>query len=357
MSSFREGRFYDQEFPQLEEIVVVQVMRIVEMGAYVSLLEYDGKEGMMLLSELSKRRIRSVSKLLRVGRTEVCRVLRVDEEKGYIDLSKRRVAPEEAQEKEEAFAKAKAVHGIMRHVAKANEINVEDLCMKISWPLYMKHAPEGQLQEVRGREAYECFRKHVAEESNVWDQIDFSQPGADLTSMEEKIKAEIEVHLKRRLIQQKLRIRAKVDVGCNEYEGIDAIKRALIKGQEAGADQEEIELKIKLIAHPLFVVTCECREKEKGLEVVQQAMKSIEDSIKSEKGQYEIKEEPKVVNEGQQEGGEQEPEEPDDSGSGSGSDDDHDEMQFDAEKVGLADMAEAEKEEKGDKDEKEEEED
>ena len=36
------------------------------MGAYVSLLEYNNIEGMILLSELSRRRIRSVTKLIKV---------------------------------------------------------------------------------------------------------------------------------------------------------------------------------------------------------------------------------------------------------------------------------------------------
>lgn len=37
---------------------------------------------MILLSELSRRRIRSVQKLIRLGRNEVVVVLRVDKEKG-----------------------------------------------------------------------------------------------------------------------------------------------------------------------------------------------------------------------------------------------------------------------------------
>lgn len=37
---------------------------------------------MILLSELSRRRIRSINKLIRVGRTEIVVVLRVDKEKG-----------------------------------------------------------------------------------------------------------------------------------------------------------------------------------------------------------------------------------------------------------------------------------
>ena len=39
---------------------------------------------MILLSELSRRRIRSVNKLVRVGRSECVVVIRVDKEKGVI---------------------------------------------------------------------------------------------------------------------------------------------------------------------------------------------------------------------------------------------------------------------------------
>lgn len=44
----------------------LQVTSIQEMGAYVVLLEYDNIEGMILLSELSRRRIRSINKLIKV---------------------------------------------------------------------------------------------------------------------------------------------------------------------------------------------------------------------------------------------------------------------------------------------------
>lgn len=89
---------------------------------------------MILLSELSRRRIRSIQKLIRVGRNEVVVVLRVDKEKGaqipcvvirslqsclpgYIDLSKRRVSPEDIAKCDERYTKSKTVASIMRHVA------------------------------------------------------------------------------------------------------------------------------------------------------------------------------------------------------------------------------------------------
>jgi hypothetical protein len=75
-------RMYEQRYPEVDDLVVVKVKQIAEMGAYVSLLEYNNIEGMILLSELSRRRIRSINKLIRVGRNEVVVVLRVDKEKG-----------------------------------------------------------------------------------------------------------------------------------------------------------------------------------------------------------------------------------------------------------------------------------
>ena len=75
-------RMYGNRYPEVDDLVMVNVRQIAEMGAYVNLLEYNNVEGMVLLSELSRRRIRSVQKLIRVGRNEVVVVLRVDKEKG-----------------------------------------------------------------------------------------------------------------------------------------------------------------------------------------------------------------------------------------------------------------------------------
>eukprot|EP00542_Grammatophora_oceanica_P003855 CAMPEP_0194059250 /NCGR_PEP_ID=MMETSP0009_2-20130614/68494_1 /TAXON_ID=210454 /ORGANISM="Grammatophora oceanica, Strain CCMP 410" /LENGTH=113 /DNA_ID=CAMNT_0038709715 /DNA_START=54 /DNA_END=392 /DNA_ORIENTATION=+ len=75
-------RFYENKYPEIESVVMVNVRNIADMGAYVSLMEYDNIEGMILLSELSRRRIRSIHKLIRVNRNEVVMVLRVDKEKG-----------------------------------------------------------------------------------------------------------------------------------------------------------------------------------------------------------------------------------------------------------------------------------
>jgi len=58
---------------------------------------------------------------------------------GYIDLSKRRVSPDDVIKCEERYNKAKAVHSVLRHVADQHGLYLEDLYKNVGWPLYRKH--------------------------------------------------------------------------------------------------------------------------------------------------------------------------------------------------------------------------
>ena len=71
-------------------------------------------EGLILSTEVTRKRVKSVNKFIKIGRMETMMVIRVDKEKRYIDLSKKKVQPEEANRAEKFFKKAKAVHNIMK---------------------------------------------------------------------------------------------------------------------------------------------------------------------------------------------------------------------------------------------------
>lgn len=106
---------------------------------------------MILLSELSRRRIRSIQKLIRVGRNEVVVVMRVDEDKGYIDLSKRRVSAEDIAKCEDRYNRSKTVASITRHVAENVGMEVEKVNEMVTWPLYSKFG-----------HAYDAFKIAIA---------------------------------------------------------------------------------------------------------------------------------------------------------------------------------------------------
>jgi translation initiation factor 2 subunit 1 len=268
-------RFYESKYPEVESVVMVNVRNIADMGAYVSLLEYDNIEGMILLSELSRRRIRSIHKLIRVNRNEVVMVLRVDKEKGYIDLSKRRVSPEDVAACEDRFNKAKAVHGVLRHLAERRKYFLEDLYEKIGWPLYKKYG-----------HAFDAFKLAISEDKNAGD------PFAEL-DIEDDLKEELKTYILRRLAPQPIKIRSDIEVSCFTYEGIDAIREALFAGMALGSEQNPI--RIKLIAPPIYVLSTTTLEKEVGIALLESAIDTIKTKITAKGGKIDVKMAPKAV--------------------------------------------------------------
>uniref|UniRef100_A0A1I7VB77 Eukaryotic translation initiation factor 2 subunit 1 n=1 Tax=Loa loa TaxID=7209 RepID=A0A1I7VB77_LOALO len=363
-------RFYANQFPDVEDTVMVNIRQIAEMGAYVSLLEYNNIEGMILLSELSRRRIRSVNKLIRVGRNECVVVIRVDKEKGYIDLSKRRVYSKDSIQCEERFAKAKAVNSILRHVADQlgydSEEQLEELYDKTAWYFDRKLKRKGA--------AFDIFKKAITDPTAL-DECDITP------DIRKKLLIDIKKHQYRRCLQprqvlaecrihphlllpiawalcrsarrrealvgrtelrdlslcccltlafckekkfdgrlvrkwqaqyhnlseqmdkgnatikrltpQAVKIRADIEVSCFAYDGIDAVKDALVEGQKCSTP--EMPIKINLIAAPLFVVTTQTLERSEGLEAIDTALSLIKKTIENYQGSFKVVMAPKVV--------------------------------------------------------------
>ena len=272
-------RFYEAKYPEIESLVMVNVRTIADMGAYVSLLEYNNIEGLILLSELSRRRIRSINKLIRVGRNEVAMVLRVDKDKGNIDLSKRRVSPEDVAACEDKFNKAKAVHGVLRHLAERRKFHLTELYERIAWPLYRKYG-----------HAYDAFKIALAEETG--GDTGAEDPFTSLDVPADVIE-ELKLYIRRRLAPQPIKIRADVEVSCFTYEGIDAIREALFAGIAVGTDNSPI--KIRLIAPPIYVLSTMTLEKESGIALLQKAIDVILEKISAKGGKMDVKMAPKAV--------------------------------------------------------------
>ncbi|KAF1811607.1 putative translation initiation factor 2 alpha subunit [Eremomyces bilateralis CBS 781.70] len=272
--SLTNCRYYEEKYPEVDSFVMVNVKQIAEMGAYVKLLEYDNIDGMILLSELSRRRIRSIQKLIRVGRNEVVVVLRVDPDKGYIDLSKRRVSPEDIVKCEERYNKSKMVHSIMRHVAEKTNTPIEELYQGFGWPLNKKYG-----------HALDAFKISITN-PDVWKDVTFPS---------DTVRSELVAFIAKRLTPQPTKVRADVEVTCFGYDGIDAVKAAL-RCAEAN-NTEENSVKVKLVSPPLYVLTSTCLDKNVGIAMLESSIKEIEKNIVAAGGSCTVKMAPKAVTE------------------------------------------------------------
>lgn len=265
-------RMYEKEYPDKDDLVVVQVTSIAEMGAYCSLLEYNQIEGMILMSELSRRRIRSVKRLIRVGKQEIVAVLRVNKEKGYIDLSKKRVSPEEVTKVEERWNKSKAVHSIMRHVAKKTTYGVEELYQMIGWPMARKyqHAYDGLKYALDNRS---LFVKEYNIDKSIEDLL--------FRAIENRLKPQVRT------------IRAGIEVTCFTIEGILAIKKALKQGLVHC--NEEYPINIKLVKPPLYDVSLSCLDVQNGIQQINFVIDTIKQTIEKSNGVLTVKNPPEIV--------------------------------------------------------------
>jgi translation initiation factor 2 subunit 1 len=137
-SALTKCRFYRKKFPAKDDIVAVVTKDIKDLGAYVELLEYNNIEGFIMLSQVTNKRVKSVYKFLKIGKQEMMEVLRIDEGKECIDLTKKSIKPELHDAANKRFKKAKQVHGIMRQVAVKLQTPVEELYEQFGWDLYEK---------------------------------------------------------------------------------------------------------------------------------------------------------------------------------------------------------------------------
>lgn len=191
------------------------------------------------------------------------------------------------------------VHSILRHVAETCGVALEHLYTTIAWPLDKKYG-----------ESYEAFRRSVSE-PGIFDGLDIA----------EDVMASMMLNIKRRLTPQPIKVRADIEVRCFSYEGIDAIREALVRcravhaarscarslltclllllgamqlaGQACSTDS--VDIKVKLIAPPLYVMLTQSLSKEAALEAVNAAIDATRAVIESKGGKLAVKIAPRVT--------------------------------------------------------------
>lgn len=88
-----------RDWPEPGDLVVCTVTQVVDFGAFVSLDEYDGKQGLIHISEVASGWIKYIRDHVREGQKIVCKVLNVDKSRHHIDLSLKDVNEHQRREK------------------------------------------------------------------------------------------------------------------------------------------------------------------------------------------------------------------------------------------------------------------
>jgi len=123
--------FKKQDFPEDSDLVLCTVTSVQFHSVFVDLDEY-GKGGMIHISEVAPGRIRNIRDFVKEGKKVVCKVLKINKEKGYIDLSLRRVNESEKRRKIDDIKREQNAEKIVEIAAGKIGIKTEQLYKEIS---------------------------------------------------------------------------------------------------------------------------------------------------------------------------------------------------------------------------------
>ena len=115
------------EYPEVGDLVVATVTRVVDYGAYVKLDEYTGVEGLIHISEIASTYVKNIRVHVRQGQKLALKVLRVSTQRAQVDLSLRRVTGREKSEKMLEWKKVKKADSIIKGAAERLQVGEEEL--------------------------------------------------------------------------------------------------------------------------------------------------------------------------------------------------------------------------------------
>ncbi len=137
--------FYRKEgLPEEGVLVLCTVTRIQYSSVFVNIDLYNNS-GMIHISEIAAGRIRNIRDYVKEGKKVVCKVLRVNKQRGHVDLSLRRVSDNQRRNKVNEIKQEQKAESIIKYIAKQNKMPVDKLYNEISGKLlkdyeYLHHA-------------------------------------------------------------------------------------------------------------------------------------------------------------------------------------------------------------------------
>lgn len=249
------------EWPEVGDLVIVTVESVTDYGAYVKLDEF-GKRGLLHVSEISSSWIRNIRDFVREGQKLVLKVLRVDAEKGHIDLSLRRVTKREKIEKIKSWKTERKADALLRGVAEKVGLSVDEV-----------YAQAGRaIDEAFG--LYEGFERASREGVEVLTAVGVPEKLA-------RAFAEVAVE---RIRVKLVKVKGLIEVRCMKPNGVRVIQEAFFGAAEA-EKVKDAEVRFYVVAAPKYSVEVAAETYKRAEDVLQKVGQRVVDNVVAAGGQ------------------------------------------------------------------------
>jgi translation initiation factor 2 subunit 1 len=192
-------------FPEESEIVLCTVAKIQYHSVFVTLDEYNNLQGLIHISEISPGRIRNLGDFVQEGKKIVCKVLKVNEERGHIDLSLRRVSQIQRRDKVDEIKQEQKAEKILEFAARQNGLEVKKLFDSFKDKLFEQFTT-----------------LHSAFQAIVDGSFTLNELGID-----PKVAPTLEEVIRQRIKPPKVEISGELQIQSYEPDGVEIIKTCL----------------------------------------------------------------------------------------------------------------------------------
>jgi len=238
--------YHKKDFPEEDELVLCTVTNVQHNSVFVHLDEYD-RGGMIHISEVSPGRIRNIRDFVVEGKKIVCKVLRINKERGYIDLSLRRVNDMQKKLKINFIKQEQKAEKILELVSKKLKLDLKELYNDVMSKISKDYDS-----------LHDFFEDIVAGDSELKEY-----------DIDKKIEKDLNEAIFQRIKPAKVELKGEFFLQSRASNGIEIIKAALAKAQENNS------VYIRYKGSGKYSIKVTASDYKKGEKVMEKATESV----------------------------------------------------------------------------------
>ena len=246
-------------YPKRDEFVICKIVKIHPNSAFAELVEYQGKTGMIHVSEVASRWVRNIREFLKEGNYSVCKVIRVEGDN--ISLSVKRVHKEQQTSKLNEFNREKRSEKMLELVAKSVKKSLDEAYEEVGYDLQENFGSLNKAFEMAVKNPDLLKRKGV---NNPWFDAIVDIAKKNYSEKVHEVKAELELV-------------------CYSSDGVEIIKNVL-SDVTKGKDVE-----IRYISAPRYVLVGRGKNFKEIHKMISDLADKITKEINKQKGDCQFK--------------------------------------------------------------------
>ncbi|UCC19118.1 MAG: S1 RNA-binding domain-containing protein [Promethearchaeota archaeon] len=243
---------------------------------YVDLIDFEGlnseecARGMIHISEISSRWIKNIRNYVRVGQRVVLRVLRVDQEKGHVDLSLRKVNSAQKENRMKEWKYALKFENLLQFLTETEgiDLTLEQAYDKVGFPVL---------------ELFDSYQEAIENLKENGEEI-----LSNINDITDDIKTALLKVVDENVSISTVSISGKVKLSFTSENGIEQIKESLLQALKVIDSKMSRNININYIAAPFYRLEIVSKDYLDAENILSDALEVIEQNAEKYNGTFEF---------------------------------------------------------------------